>query len=90
MQIETTVFERPHTLGSTTVLDNMTIRGTLRFEPRAVGPLMRWNWEIDARGLLRYASPLVAYLGRRQEQATWTAQKLLPEDEAEGVQPPRR
>jgi uncharacterized protein YndB with AHSA1/START domain len=87
MQIETTVFERPHTLSATTVLESMTIRGTLHFEPRAVGTLMRWHWEIDARGLLRYASPLVAYMGRRQEQAIWTALKLLLESEADGVDP---
>jgi hypothetical protein len=43
----------------------MDIDGTLTFEP------VSWSWELMPTGLLKLASPLLARIGRRQEQPIW-------------------
>lgn len=75
MTIETTEYERPYVLGSVTTLDSMTIRGTLRFEDVGGATRMSWVWDLTPRGALRFLSPLVAAMGRRQEKAIWSGLK---------------
>jgi hypothetical protein len=43
------------------------------------GTRMRWAWDLRPRGVLRLLSPLVARIGHRQEQVTWTHLKRLLE-----------
>ena len=40
---------------------------------------MRWSWGVEPRGMLKLLSPLVARMGRRQEQTIWTGLKDLLE-----------
>ena len=79
MTIECTGYERPRRLASRTRLSNMDIEGNLSFEPVAGGTRMRWLWELKPRGALRLMSPLIARMGRRQEQTIWTNLKRVLE-----------
>jgi uncharacterized protein YndB with AHSA1/START domain len=79
MTIEVTAYERPRRLASSTRLSSMEIHGTLAFDPVPEGTRMRWEWEVDPRGLLKLASPLVAWMGRRQERAIWANLKRFLE-----------
>ena len=82
MTIECTAYERPHRLASATHLAAMAIRGELTFEPVPAGTWMRWSWDLAPKGLLTLATPLVAYLGRRQEAAIWAGLKRYLEGQA--------
>jgi uncharacterized protein YndB with AHSA1/START domain len=80
MVIDFTDFERPRRLSSTTRMPAMDIRGTLTFDPVPEGTRMRWHWELAPRGLLRLLAPLVARMGRRQEDAIWAGLKRCLEE----------
>jgi hypothetical protein len=41
---------------------------------------MCWHWELESRGLVRLLSPLVARLGRRQEEVIWAGLKRCLEE----------
>jgi Polyketide cyclase / dehydrase and lipid transport len=75
MTIEITGYDRPRRLDSSTTLAMMDIHGTLTFEPAGGGTRMRWSWRVRPRGLLRLATPAIAWQGRRQEQAIWASLK---------------
>jgi hypothetical protein len=62
----------------------MDIQGTLTFDPVPAGTRMRWSWDLYPRGLLKLATPVVARIGRRQEQSIWTNLKRV----LEGQVPP--
>jgi uncharacterized protein YndB with AHSA1/START domain len=79
MTIEYTTYQRPRRLASSIRMAAADIQGTLTFDPVAGATRMRWSWEVKLRGPYRLASPLVAYLGRRGEQATWTGLKRFLE-----------
>ena len=79
MTIECTSYERPQRLASTTHLATMDIQGTLTFDPVPAGTRMRWAWQVQPRGLLKLLTPLVARMGRRQEQTIWTGLKRVLE-----------
>jgi uncharacterized protein YndB with AHSA1/START domain len=79
MTIECTSYERPQRLASTTHLATMDIQGTLTFDPLPAGTRMRWAWQVQPRGLLKLLTPLVARMGRRQEQTIWTGLKRVLE-----------
>ena len=79
MLIETTRFDPPTILSSSTTLRNMTIHGTLEFSPEREGTRMSWSWQLEPTGLLRMLRPVVDLLGRRQEQRIWTGLKGLLE-----------
>jgi len=57
----------------------MDIRGTLTFDPVPAGTRMRWSWDLEPRGLLKLATPVVARIGARQERAIWTGLKRFLE-----------
>ena len=83
MVIEFTTFERPRRLASSTRMSAMDVHGTLTFDPVPEGTRMRWQWEITPRGLVKLLTPLVAPMGRRQEEAIWAGLKrVLEEQEA--------
>ena len=75
MIIQYTAYERPRRLASATRMAAMDIRGALTFDPVPEGTRMRWHWELAPRGLLRLLTPLVARMGRRQEEAIWAGLK---------------
>jgi carbon monoxide dehydrogenase subunit G len=77
--IEFTGYQRPRRLASTSRLSTMDIEGTLTFDPVAAGTRMRWSWRMRPRGLLKLLTPVVARIGRRQEENIWTSLKHLLE-----------
>ena len=84
--VEYTVFERPRLLGSRSRSTprgrkgrSLMIEGSLSFEPVPEGTRMRWSWQVETPGALRLISPLLAWMGRRQERAVWTSLKHLLE-----------
>jgi hypothetical protein len=82
MTIEVTTYDRPRRLGSWTRLSGMDIRGGLTFEPVPEGTLMRWSWDLDPQGVLKLLRPLIARMGRSQEQAIWASLKRYLEGSA--------
>ena len=70
-----TAFERPTRLGSFAEMEGMSTEGVLTFEQVGDSTLMRWSWQINTKGVLRLLSPLVTWMGRRQEQRIWTSLK---------------
>jgi Polyketide cyclase / dehydrase and lipid transport len=79
MTVEFTEYERPRRLALTAHLSPMEIRGGLTFEPVPEGTRMRWQWNLEPRGLLKVISPLIVRMGRRQEQSIWSNLKELLE-----------
>ena len=79
MVIEFTAFERPWRLASSTQMSSMDVHGTLTFEPVPEGTRMRWEWRLAPRGLLKLLTPLVAHMGRRQEERIWAGLKRVLE-----------
>jgi Polyketide cyclase / dehydrase and lipid transport len=75
MTITYTDFARPRRYTSLTHLSTMDIQGTLTFDPVAEGTQMRWSWELAPRGVLKLITPVVAWIGRRQERSIWTGLK---------------
>ncbi|HVB64067.1 MAG TPA: SRPBCC family protein [Nitrolancea sp.] len=81
MTIEVTAYERPRRLASTTHLSSMDIEGTLTFDPVPQGTRMRWSWDLEPRGALKRLTPLVARMGRHQEETIWTSLKHFLEEQ---------
>jgi carbon monoxide dehydrogenase subunit G len=85
MIIEFTGYDRPRRLASSTHMSSMDTHGGLTFDPVPEGTRMRWSWEVEPRGILKVMRPLVAWMGRRQEQRIWTSLKHLLEGQATDV-----
>jgi deazaflavin-dependent oxidoreductase (nitroreductase family) len=90
MTIEFTQYERPRRLASATHLPTMEIRGALTFEPVAEGTRMRWSWELQLRGVLRLLTPLIARIGRHQEESIWAGLKRFLEAQEARPGPARK
>jgi hypothetical protein len=76
MYIEVTEYQRARRFGSRTTMSSVDVDGGLTFEAVAGATRMSWSWEVHPRGWpLRRLGPLVAILGRRQEQTIWTGLK---------------
>lgn len=75
MVVEITEFERPTRLGTATTMASAKIRGALTFAPAEAGTRMAWTWDVEPIGVPRLLSPVVGWMGRRQEKATWTSLK---------------
>ena len=82
MTIEFTVFERPRRLASSTHVSSMDIQGTPTFDPTFNGTRMHWSWELEPHGLFKLLTPLIARIGRRQEETTWASLRQLLEAQA--------
>lgn len=81
MLIEYTTFDRPSTLASSTRMAGADVHGVLTFTPHPAGTLLRWSWEVTPKGAYRLLTPLIAWLGRRQERRIWTGLKHLLESD---------
>ncbi len=79
MIVEFTAYERPGRLASVTRSSMMQTEGALTFDPVAGGTRMRWSWNVQPHGVLKFMGPLVASMGRRQELRIWTRLKRLLE-----------
>lgn len=74
-ELEVTEYRRPSRLGSVTRMATMDITGALTFVPDADGTLMSWSWDLRPKRMLKLATPLIAAVGRRQEQRIWSSLK---------------
>lgn len=79
MVIEVTGYDRPRRLASTTHMSSMDLQGALTFDPVPEGTRMGWSWDVEPQGVLKVMRPLVALMGRRQEQRIWRGLKRLLE-----------
>ena len=77
---EITRHDRPRRLASRTRMSAMDVHGELTFEPVADGTRMRWSWELEPRGPLRLAAPLVRRIGSRREREVWEGLRRLLEN----------
>ncbi|HEX3198024.1 MAG TPA: SRPBCC family protein [Propionibacteriaceae bacterium] len=84
MLIEVTECDRPRRFGSRTTMPSVDISGGLTFAPVDGTTRMSWFWRVRPSGPLRLLGPLVARLGRRQEERIWTGLK----NHLEGLAPP--
>ena len=84
MLIEITEYNRPRRLGSRTTMSSVGVNGGLTFEPVDGATRMSWSWDVRPKGPLRLLGPLVARLGRRQEQTIWTGLKAQLEGSGAG------
>ena len=84
MLIEITEYDRPRRLGSRTTMSSVDVNGGLTFEPIDGATRMSWSWQVSPRGPLLLLGPLVARLGRRQEQRIWTGLKTQLERSGAG------
>ena len=73
--IEFTTFDRPMRLGSQTTMSGMVIVGELTFEAVGETTRMRWSWDLRPSGALWLLTPLIVFMGRRQERDIWTGLK---------------
>jgi carbon monoxide dehydrogenase subunit G len=79
MTIQFTEFNRPYRLAERAHMKSMDLTGTLTFESVHGGTRMRWAWDLEPRGVLRFMGPVVAKMGRRSERRIWTSLKRLLE-----------
>lgn len=79
MAIEITAYERPRRLASTTHRATMEIQGTRTFDAVPEGTRMRWAWDVEPRHIITLMEPLVASVGRRQEETIWAGLKQFLE-----------
>ena len=62
------------------LMPSVDVDGGLTFEPAAGATRMIWSWEVRPSEPLRLLGPVVAGLGRHQEQAIWTGLKAHLEE----------
>jgi hypothetical protein len=75
MLIELAAYDRPVRLAQVTTLRRADMSGTLTFELVGGGTRMRWSWQVRPKGAIKLLAPVIAWMGRRQEQAVWAAMK---------------
>lgn len=73
--IEYTGFERPHRIGSRSVMTGATVDGHIQCDPAPTGTRFSWDWTVTLTGPSRFAGPLVGLIGRRQERRIWNGLK---------------
>ena len=81
MVLETTAYERPSRLASTTVMSSAEISGELTFEPEAGGTRLRWLFDVRPKGVLRLLTPVFGRVGKLQEAANWASLKQYLESD---------
>ena len=75
MAMEITEYRRPRRLGTRTSMSTAEIRGTVTFEPCPLGTRLRWSWDLQPKGVVKVFTPVIGWLGRRQEATTWARLK---------------
>ncbi len=84
MDLEVTEYARPSRLGSTTSMPAAEISGAVTFLPDAEGTRLGWAWDLQPQGWARLMAPVLARVGRRQEERLWAGLKLYLENAAQG------
>jgi hypothetical protein len=84
MRIELTGYDRPAQLASHTSMRQADIDGTLSFDEMPAATRMRWLWQVQPKGRSRMLTPLINWMGSRQEQAIWAGMKRYLENGAAG------
>lgn len=82
VDIEFTTFDRPTRLGSHSSASGMTVDGELVFASLGESTRMTWAWDVLPTGTMRIFSPLVTWMGRRQEARIWSSLKHYLESDA--------
>jgi hypothetical protein len=82
MTVEFTQFEPPNLIAENVQMSSMDLSGSIRFDQRPDGTLMKWSWDLKPRGLMALMSPLVGLMGRRLERRIWTNLKHLMEEDS--------
>jgi carbon monoxide dehydrogenase subunit G len=96
MTVEFTEFERPRLLGSRSRSlprggkGRPLSAGSLTFDPVPEGTRMRWSWQVETPGAIKLLTPLVVWMGRRQERQVWGSLKRLLEERAPSGRAPAR
>jgi uncharacterized protein YndB with AHSA1/START domain len=80
MTMEFTEFERPRRIAEVVHLASMDIHGLLLFEAVPGGTWMKWVWDLEPHGVMRFLGPLVRWMGDRQERQIWTGLKRFMEN----------
>jgi hypothetical protein len=80
MVIEVIRYDRPSLLASHTTMKQADIDYTLRFDSVPAGTLMRWSGGVRPKGAFRLLTPLIGWLGARQELRIWQSMKRHVED----------
>lgn len=75
MVVEFTDFVRPWRLASVTTMEQADIDYLLWFESVPEGTLLHWSSDVRPSGWSRVLTPLIGWLGSRQEQETWEGLK---------------
>jgi hypothetical protein len=75
MLIELTGYDRPVRLAQVTTMRQADMSGTLTFEPVGAGTRMRWSWRVRPKGAYPLLAPVIARMGRHQEQTVWAGMK---------------
>ena len=83
MNLEVTEYARPSRLGSTTSMPAAEINGAVTFLPDAEGTRLGWSWDVQPQGWGRLMAPVLARVGRRQEERLWAGLKLYLESVTE-------
>jgi len=58
----------------------MDIHGLLLFEAVPGGTRMKWRWDLEPHGVMRFLGPLVRWMGDRQDRRVWTGLKRFMEN----------
>jgi Polyketide cyclase / dehydrase and lipid transport len=87
MAIEYAGLQRPSRLASTTRLAQAEFSGTVRFGPAGAGTRLRWSWDARFTWPLRWLAPVLAWVGGRQERATWAGLKRYLESSPHAAGP---
>ena len=90
---EITAYERPRRLGGAgravvrliRALPTMDMQGTLTFDAVPGGTRMRWSWQLEPCGVFWLLTPLIGWMGRRQEATIWAGLKQLLERQETAV-----
>ena len=75
MDTELTGFDPPRRLALRTTSGFGEVTGGITFDAVAGGTRMRWSWQLRPHGVLRLASPVLGWVGNRQEAAIWAGLK---------------
>ena len=75
---EITAYERPQRLAGRTIIGSIGVQSTETFDSVPGGTHFRWIWELEARGLFKLLSPLVARrMGRNLDTLLTNIKRLL-------------
>lgn len=64
-------YQRPRRLSWDIQSAGMSVRGDVRFDPRAAGCRVSWAWDLHPKGAWRLLGPLMGLAGRRMERRVW-------------------